>query len=117
MRKLLTFALLMFAVSAIAQTPRTATITFEKPTQYVDGSTIPATVALSYRVYQGAKGGTKTLVGTITQTQTTINSGLQPGETCWQVSTFANGVESELSNEVCKLFPQPATEPVVITVV
>lgn len=102
---------------AHAQTARSATITFTRPTQYTDGTTIPTGTAITYNVYQGARGSTtKTRVGTITATATTINSGLQPGETCWQVATVANGVESTLSNEGCKTFPWPATESVTITV-
>ena len=102
---------------AHAQTPRTATITFTRPAQYTDGTPIASGTALSYNVYQGAKGSTsKPKVGTITSTATTISSGLQPGETCWQVSTVANGVESALSNEACKTFAFPAPEVVTITV-
>lgn len=118
MTKLIAALLLVFAVTASAQTPRTATITFTRPTQYTDGTTIAAEVAVTYNVYQGAKGSTtKAKVGTITSTATTITSGLQPGETCWQVSAIANGIESQLSNEACKSFSWPAPETVTITVV
>lgn len=81
-------ALTAFVVStAQAQTTRTATISFTKPTKYTDGTDIAASTVLTYNVYQGAKGSTtKPKVGTITGTTTTINSGLQPGETCWQVT-------------------------------
>lgn len=115
--KYLAAILLMFAAVAQAQTPRQAVISFSAPTKYVDGSSIAAGTALSYRVFQGAKGATKVLVGTITATTETITSGLQPGETCWQVSVVANGVESAQSEEACKSFPWPATETVTITVV
>lgn len=102
---------------AHAQTARTAVITFNKPTKYKDGTDIALGTVVTYGVYQGAKGATKTKVATITGTATTINSGLQPGETCWQVATVANGKEStELSNEACKTFDWPATEAVTITV-
>lgn len=102
---------------AFAQTPRSATITFTRPTAYTDGTTLPSTVTVTYSVYQGAKGSTtKAKVGTITSTATTITSGLQPGETCWQVSAIANGIESALSNEGCKTFAFPAPETVTITV-
>jgi hypothetical protein len=109
---------LFFGVAAIAQTPRTATITFTRPTAYTDGSVVSATTALSYKVFQGAKGSTsKALVGTITATNTTISSGLQPGETCWQVVVVANGVDSAPSGEACKTFAFPPTEAVTITVI
>lgn len=109
-------ALVLLPVLASAQETRTATITFARPTQYTDGSPIPAGVAITYRLYQGAKGGTKTLAGTITGTTATVNSGLAPGETCWEVTAVANGVESARSNEGCKTFAYPATQAVTITV-
>lgn len=118
MKRLILAALLLATFPAIAQTPRTAVISFTRPAQYVDGSAVSTSTALSYKVFQGAKGSsTKALVGTITATDTTITSGLQPGETCWQVSVVANGVESALSTEACKTFPFPATEAVTITVI
>jgi hypothetical protein len=92
--------------------------TLTAPTQYTDGTTIASSAAISYRVYQGAKGSTsKALVGTITSTSTTINSGLQAGqEYCWQVTAVINGVESAQSNEGCKSFAFPTPNAVTITV-
>lgn len=117
MAMLLTFAVALVYSAAHAQTARTATITFTRPVTYTDGSVLPAGVSVSYKVYQGAKGSTsKTVVGTITSTATTVSTGLQPGETCWQVSAVANGVESALSNEGCKTFAFPAPDIVTITV-
>lgn len=114
---LIACALVFLASPLNAQTTRTATITFTKPTKYTDGTDIAAGTAVTYNVYQGAKGSTsKSKVATITATATTINSGLQPGETCWQVTAVANGVESEMSNEGCKTFAYPATEAITITV-
>jgi hypothetical protein len=112
-------ALLLFVgVVASAQTPRTATITFTRPTAYTDGTPVATSTALSYKVFQGAKGSTsKALVGTITATNTTISSGLQPGETCWQIVVVANGVDSAASGEACKTFSFPPTEAVTITVI
>lgn len=115
----LAVALMLFGLVhyAFAQTPRTATITFTRPTQYTDGSALGSAVVVTYKVYQGAKGSTtKPVVATITSTATTVTSGLQPGETCWQISAVANGVESALSNEACKTFAFPAPETVTITV-
>jgi hypothetical protein len=112
----LILTLSVLATAAYAQTARQAVISFAAPTKYTDGSSIPASVAISYNVYQGAKGAVKPKVATITATSTTINTGLAAGETCWQVSSVANGVESALSNEACKSFPFPATDPVTITV-
>lgn len=103
--------------AAESQEPRTATISFTKPVLYIDGSAIAAGTTVTYNVYQGVKGSTnKPKVATITGTATTINTGLQPGETCWQVTAVANGVESAMSNEACKTFAWPAIEAVTITV-
>lgn len=104
------------AASAQGDAPRTATITFRRPVQYVDGTPISPDTEITYRLYQGARGAEKQRVAEFSGTSTTVNSGLKPGETCWQVSAVANGVESELSNEGCKTFPLPAAEPVIITV-
>lgn len=107
----------IFTVPAFAQTTRTATITFTRPATYTDGSTIPTGTAISYEVLQGAKGSTtKPIVATITNVSTTISTGLQPGETCWQVVAVINGVKSAVSNEACKTFPFPIPEAVTITV-
>lgn len=108
MKTLLLILCMAFVSVAAAQTtnPRTATITFQPVTTYTDGSVIPSTVAVSYRIYQGAKGQTKTIVATITAPTTTISTGLQPGvEYCFQGSANAGGVESALTNESCKLMP------------
>lgn len=111
-------ASILLSVSALAQAAtRTAVITFPRPTTYVDGSALlPATV-VTYNVYQGTKGNlAKPKVGTITTTSTTISTGLVPGETCWQITAIANGIESALSNEACKTFPFISPDTVVITV-
>jgi hypothetical protein len=113
--KLIAIALLFVALPAIAQTPRTATITFDAPTTYTDGSLIESPI--SYFVYQGARGATKPQVATITGTSTTITTGLQAGqEYCWEVTAVVNGVESARSNEACKSFPLPVPSAVTITV-
>jgi fibronectin type 3 domain-containing protein len=117
MRLTIFIALLAVGFTAVAQTPRSATITFSRPTQYTDGTSIAAATALSYKVYAGAKGSaSKPVVATVTSTTATVNTGLPAGETCVEVSVVANGVESSKSNEACKTFPFPATEAVTITV-
>lgn len=107
-------ALLAVATTAHAQT-RTATISFERPTKYTDDSDIAASTPVSYRVYQGAKGQTKTLVGTITSTNTTISSGLQAGEYCWEVTAVVGTEESSRSNEACKSFKAAQTVTITVT--
>ena len=113
MRVLFAVVLLGLCSVVYAQEPRTATIEFEAPTEYTDGA--PITDPISYRVYQGDRGGEKQLIGTITETQTTINSGLERGrEYCWHVTAVVGGEESDPSNEDCKAFRVPMT--VTITV-
>lgn len=113
----LCIGLMLFgAINAFAQTARTAVITFTRPVDYTDGTPIASSTAVTYVVYQGARGATKVKVGTISATTATISTGLQPGETCWQVSAVANGIESALSSEGCKTFTFPAPNVVTITV-
>lgn len=111
----------VLAVStAHAQTPRTATITFIAPTQHTDNSAI--TGALSYDVYQGLKGGSKSKVGTINGTSTTISSGLLGGkEYCFAIVVIEAGVStpSVMSADTansCKAFDQSGPNTVTITV-
>jgi Interferon-alpha/beta receptor, fibronectin type III len=113
---LLIACLFLLAVGAFAQTANTATIEFTAPTKRLDNTTI--TGALSYKVYQGIKGQSKALVGTITTTTSTITTGLLGGtEYCFQVSANeGTGPESALSNEACKVFAVAGVTPVTITV-
>ena len=110
---------LLFAFTAFAQTANTATISFTAPTARVDTTPIVGTV--SYKVYQGVKGAAKTVVGTITTTGLTINTGLQAGaEYCWQVTATETlsgvaGPESGRSNEACKAFA-PGSAPGLVTI-
>jgi hypothetical protein len=106
----------MLTYAASAQEPRTATLTFDAVTHYTDNTPIPAGAVISYRVFQGTCGSDqKQLVGTITETGTTITSGLERGGNYgWQIVAVVNGEESELSNEDCKAFLVPKT--VTITV-
>lgn len=102
---------------AEAQETRSATITFYAPTKYTDGSSIAQGTQITYRLYQGEKGQTKTLAATLTSTATKVSTGLQAGkEYCWQVTAVINGQESERSNEACKAFAFPIPETVTITV-
>lgn len=113
---LLTMALGV-VLSAHAQAANTATITFTAATQRTDGTTM--TGAVSYEVWQGLKGATKTKVGTITGTSTTINTGLVGGsEYCWYIITreVGNANPSLPSNEACKAFALAAPNVVTITV-
>jgi hypothetical protein len=118
MKNLVAALLLVFACAASAQTAsRTATITFTAPTTRTDGSAITGT--MSYQVWQGLKGGTKALAGTINNTTATITTGLQGGrEYCWHVVAIESGnsVQSVPSNEACKAFELSGPNTVTITV-
>jgi len=114
MRYLVPVVLALFAAPALAQ--NTATLSFTAPTVDAEGGPIVGT--LSYKVYQGLKGQTKTLAATITTTAHTVSSGLQSGrEYCWQVSAIQTvdavpSAESALSAEACKRFPVAPSAPV-----
>jgi len=103
------FAILLIAsvfAFGVSKAANTATITFTAVTKYTDDTTIPAGTAVTYNVYQGAKGSTtKAKVGTITATSTTISVGLLTGqEYCFEVSAVVGGIEGADSNEACKKF-------------
>lgn len=117
MQRILKLALVLFAPLVLAQTtPNRATITFSAVTKRLDGTT--PTGPISYHVYQGLKGQSKSKVATITGTTSTISTGLVGGnEYCWQVTAQeGTGPESVMSNEACKAFPLAPLETVTITV-
>lgn len=108
---------LLYYGTTYAQQARTATITFTAPTTRTDGTNIAGT--LSYEVWQGLKGGTKALAGTINNTSATITTGLQGGrEYCWHVIAVeaGNPIKSAPSNESCKAFDLSGPNVVTITV-
>lgn len=105
------------AFNAHAQAPPTAVIQFTAPTQRTDNS--PISGALTYEIWQGLKGGTKTLRTTVSTTNPTVTTGLLGGnEYCWHIVVReANvSVPSAASNEACKAFPQSGPQTVTITV-
>jgi hypothetical protein len=106
----------VLGASAALAAPNQAELSWAAPTTRADGTTI--TGAISYNVYQGVgAGSTKTKVGTITATGTTLNTGLLSSTTyCWEVTAFEGeaGPESARSNEACKTFP--ASPPTTLTV-
>lgn len=118
MKTLLILALALFTIVAGAQTaPNQAVITFSRPTTYTDGTAIPSSVAITYGVYQGVQGQTKTKVASISAVTATINTGLLSGTVyCWQVTAAAGGAESAMSNEACKTFAPAVPGAVTITV-
>ena len=116
-RLLLALAILVPFVVPAQTVVNQAVISFNKPTAYTDGTPIPASVALSYGVYQALQGQPKVKVATITATTATITTGLLSGKTyCWQVTTSDGAQESAFSNEACKSFSAPIPNAVTITV-
>src|SRR5690606_2599770 len=101
-----------FAAEAVRQ----ATLTWTKPTEYVDGTAIPSGTPATYNVYQGAKGSTNKLrVAEGVSQLSRVVSALPPGETCFNVTAVVNGQESAYSVEGCKSFPFPApTAPTLV---
>lgn len=108
MKKLLLCLLLVPGVVLAA--PPSATLTWTAPTKYTDGTTI--TVPLTYNVYQGLSGATKTRVlSNLVALTTTITTGLSPNSTvCWELTAVAGGQESAHTAEVCKTFPPQVPE-------
>lgn len=114
MKKLL-LVFLLFSISATAQTPNTATITFDPVTTYIDGAAIPNTAVISYDLYQGLNGRVRTRVGSFVSGGS-INTGLLAGaEYCWHVVAIVDGISSDPSDEKCKKFNNVPSR-VIITV-
>jgi hypothetical protein len=96
---------LMLMGAASAQgAGNTAALAWTAPTVNTDGSAL--TGALTYNIYQGAKGAEVKSVSGVTTTTYTVSSGLTDGSTvCWYVTAVEGGQESASSAEVCKTFP------------
>lgn len=114
--KLATAAAVLVGIAyfAQAQTVRTASLSWGAVTKDVEGNAI---TGVTYKVYQGPKGGTKTVIRTGLTVTALVLSSLPSGETCWQISAnIAGGGESGLSNEACKSFPflAPAAPTLVV---
>jgi hypothetical protein len=110
--------LAFFALSAIAQTAPTATLTWSAPTTYSDGTSIPSTVAVTYNVYQGTSATSLVKVASGVSTLTnTISTGLADGQTYyWAVTAVAGGLEGAQSNVASKAFAAVAPGTVTLTV-
>jgi hypothetical protein len=122
------FVLIIFAAVAAAylfvnsrtRTPKAApyiTISFNAPTEYVDGTPIASGTAITYDVYQGVNGATKEKIATITGTSGTITQGLVPGsEYCYHVIAIIAAKASDPSNEDCAVVSTQTPQSVLITV-
>jgi hypothetical protein len=100
--------LILFAVTAQAQTPRSATITFAPSTTYTDGTAYPSGAVVSYNLWQGLKGASRVKVGTVTSGGQVTTGLLTGNEYCWDVTTVVtiggSATESAHSLAACKKF-------------
>ena len=104
MKKLLA-TLLLFSGSAFAGT---ASLTWTAPTQYDDGSTLPASEISSYKIYYGTASGVYSGFITVPSTTTSyVVNNLNAGATYYFVvtATATNLQESPYSNEASKTIP------------
>lgn len=89
MRALVTF-LLLFALAPVIARANTLTITCTAPPQFTDGTAIPSSTAISYRLYDLASAK-------LLDTQNTchfVRTGLAPGTYAQYVTASINGSES-----------------------
>ena len=105
------------AVGADGVAP-TASISFKAPTLNTDATTIPATLALTYNVYQGTSSGAEVKVASgLVGSPITVSTGLTSSATFYWYITVSNGAkDSAPSNEACKTFPAATPSTVTITV-
>ena len=94
-----------------------ATLNFTAPTLDTDGT--PISTPLTYNLYMASASGQETKVASaLMGSPINVSTGLKANSTFYfQVTTVdKNGVESALSNEVCKIFPASTPSAVVITI-
>jgi hypothetical protein len=111
MKKILV-ALAALVLPAFAATPQpynTAVLSWTAPTQNVDGTSIQGPI--TYKVYQGPRGGNKTNVASNLSVLTYTVNGLPLGETCFDVTANTSGGEST-PVEGCKSVVAPRPGPV-----
>lgn len=104
--------LLAKEANAQTSTSRVITIAYTPPTKWEDGSTL--TDPISYRVYRGACGGSKSLVATPGAGTLSVQvPGTVAGQ-CFVVTAVARNIESDDSAEV--RFPGKPGAPGTVTV-
>src|ERR1700734_1330650 len=86
-----------------------AALAWSAVTTYSNGTPIPASVAVTYNIYQGTSATSLVKVTTgVTAVSSTITTGLVAGTTYyWSVSAVAAGPEGAQSNVASKVFPPP----------
>jgi hypothetical protein len=90
---------------AHAVTTPTYIITWSAPTRYTDQTTIAG--AITYQLYVGASGQEMRYKTPVTAPPYVLVPTPGPGQTCVQVTSTVNGVESIRSPEVCATVPLP----------
>lgn len=112
LRRVSIAALALAAVSlAVAATLQSYSASWNAVTQGVDGSTLTAPVLYQLHagtVPGGAKGGYGGQVSSLAE----FVMPSVPGTLCLTVTAISNGLESDMSNEVCVTVPTPVVPPV-----
>lgn len=103
-----------FGYDAHSQTATRDVLTWIAPTQYVDGTEIPAGAITGYRYVWGTAAGgpypnTQDVGNVLTATVNHPEPGY--GTRCYRVAAITNGVTGEWSGEGCKTVRAPARAP------
>jgi len=112
--------MLAFALSALSVLTSLAhaadlQITCTGPTQYTDGTSIPAGTAITYSLYGGLQGATKAKLATA-QTCSFLRTGVAPGTQEYYVTASVANVESAASVTYTKVIPLPTPKaPTAVT--
>lgn len=119
MRVLIGLAAAMTASIALAQVPtNTQRVSWAAPTQYMDGTAIPSTVALTYNVYAKLNGAAEVKFRSGV-TGTSITPTFPVGHNnCFTITSVVNGAESARSPEACGVvqgLPTKAITTVTVT--
>jgi hypothetical protein len=111
---LLALAVLVAAGASAQTTPATyqVTVNYTAPTQYIDGTPIPAGTVITYNVYAGTAGpASETLAQTNVRFSSALLSGYTAGQTVYiEVTALVNGVESPRSAEVSVAVKAPVKQ-------
>lgn len=98
-------SILAFSAPAIATD---ITVDCVAPTKFSDGSSIPTGTTITYNLYGALQGQTKVLLApSPLPTCHSVRQNVNPGTQCYEVTAIVAGVESDHSNESCKLIAQP----------
>lgn len=120
MKKYLIGLFSLFSIIAFAQgATNSQSVSWVAPTQYVDGTIIPATVAITYNVYATMGTSAEVKLRTAVAGTSISISALPVGQNnCYAVTVLLNGSnESARSPSVCGLVASLASKSVTTVVV